>query len=162
MWLTWACWSPSRSCRLTSRDCWGRSPGEGGPTPRRCQYIPTSLGLDMIITQVVNQQNRGEGICQCSLFISCYCWQNTLASQLMDSIKHQSWLKYLSSDIALVQCVDILLGWKNWINFLWSVIRFKIHWANNCIPQLNKEFAKVTNQKLILNFKVNLHPRTKL
>ena len=74
----------------------------------------------MIITQVVNEQNRGEGIWQCSLFISCYCWQNTLASQLMDSIKHQSWLKYLSSDIALVQCVDILLGWKNyWINFLW-------------------------------------------
>ena len=56
---------------------------------------------------------------------SCYLLvaivgKNTLASQLMDSIKHQSWLKYLSSDIALVQCVDILLGWKNyWINFLW-------------------------------------------
>ena len=56
---------------------------------------------------------------------SCYLLvaivgKNTLASQLMDSIKHQSWLKYLSSDIALVQCVDILLGWKNyWIHFLW-------------------------------------------
>ena len=31
-------------------------------------------------------------------------------NQLMDNIKHQSWLKYLSSDNALVHCVDTLLG----------------------------------------------------
>ena len=77
----------------------------------------------------MNQQNRREGkpaVCSESryyfIFINCFCWQTTLASQLMDSIKHQSWLKYLSLDIALVNCVDILWGWRNYLmNFLWDV-----------------------------------------
>ena len=51
-------------------------------------------------------------------------------NQLMDNIKHQSWLKYLSSDIALLQCVDTLLGDGKllWDKFsIGCVIRFKIH-----------------------------------
>ena len=54
-------------------------------------------------------------------------------NQLMDNIKHQSWLKYLyylSSDIALLQCVDTLLGDGKllWDKFsIGCVIRFEIH-----------------------------------
>ena len=121
----------------------------------------------------MNQQNRWEGKpawqCARSLVIIIYIYQLfLLANYSSKSVNGQHQTSKLVKISVIGHCISELcrhfMGMEKLFDefSMGCVIRFKIHWANNCIPKLDKEFAKVTNQKLILNFKVNLHPRTEL